>query len=159
VMAMGETWVTMVGNLTSEPVHHSERVHGHDVVSFGLRSVERRFDKERGEWGDGRQLAVKVTCWRRLAMSAFSCLSKGDPVIVAGRLRGAETAEEIPAPLGIPELEAFSIGPNLARWRFGGPVATRRGGHPCRPEGIPWSPHWKTCLPPEASDALSVISG
>lgn len=114
-MAMGETWVTMVGNLTSEPVHHPERVHGHDIVSFGLMSVERRYGKERGEWGEGRQLAVKVTCWRKLAMTTFSCLSKGDPVIVAGRLRGAETAEEIPAPLGLPELEAFSIGPNLAR--------------------------------------------
>jgi single-strand DNA-binding protein len=115
VMAMGETWVTMIGNLTSEPVHHPERVNGHDVVSFGLRSIERRYDKERGEWGDGRQLAVRVTCWRKLAMSVYSCLGKGDPVIVSGRLRGAETAEEIPAPLGLPELEAFSIGPNLAR--------------------------------------------
>lgn len=134
MMAMGETWVTMIGNLTSEPVHHPERVHGHDVVSFGLRSVERRYDKERGEWGEGRQLAVKVTCWRKLAMAAFACLTKGDPVIVAGRLRGAETAEEIPAPLGLPELEAFSIGPNLARCS----AEIQRAGRD-RPRAIPLS--------------------
>ncbi|MEC3978432.1 single-stranded DNA-binding protein [Amycolatopsis sp. H20-H5] len=113
-MAVGETWITMVGRLTSEPVHHQEPERGHDVVSFGLLNIERRFDRERGEWTDGRELEVRVTCRRKLAAGVHSCLGKGDPVVVTGRLSsgGPDVA---PRSRAVLELEAFAVGPDLGR--------------------------------------------
>jgi single-strand DNA-binding protein len=135
-MAVGETTVTMVGNVVSELIRRTEN--GHDVVSFWLRSSERRRDKESGEWVDGRHLSVRVTCWRKLAESVLASLGKGDPVIVTGRMySGGDAAGG--QPLAIPELEASAVGPNLNRCT----VTLQRLRRPRaveRPEFLAWRP-------------------
>lgn len=110
-MAVGETVVTMVGNVLSEVTRRTVS-DGVSVVNFWLRSNERRRDRETGEWVDGRHLSVKVSCWRRLAEGVHLSLSKGDPVIVTGRLFTNEY-EVDGQQRSVPELEAFAVGPNL----------------------------------------------
>ncbi|HJQ45502.1 MAG TPA: single-stranded DNA-binding protein [Amycolatopsis sp.] len=111
-MAIGETPVTLVGTVYTEP--ESTRVGEHDVVSFWLLSKERRLDREQGAWVDGRKLVARVKCRRRLAAGVLASLRKGDPVIVTGRLyicgegEGGETRP-------VPEVEASAVGPNLMR--------------------------------------------
>lgn len=110
-MAVGETTVTMVGTVISE-LSRRTVAKGVPITSFWLRSTERRRDRESGTWVDGRQLAVKVSCWRNLAESVHGSLGKGDPVIVSGRMYTVDVDGRGRSAL---ELEAFAVGPNLSR--------------------------------------------
>lgn len=111
-MAVGETPVTLIGTVYTEL--ESRRVGEHHLVSFWLRSKERRFDKDRNAWVDGRHFTVRVKCWRRLAMAVLTSLRKGDPVIVNGRLY-TSSYDESGETRAIPEVEALAVGPNLMR--------------------------------------------
>jgi single-strand DNA-binding protein len=135
-MAVGETTVTMVGTVASELARRTTK--GHDVVSFWLKSSERRRDKESGEWVEGRHLSVRVTCWRKLAESVLTSLNKGDPVIVTGRMYTGEdeTGGQFRA---IPELEASAVGPNL-NLCTAALQRTRRARAVERPEFLAWRP-------------------
>ena len=112
-MAIGETVVTVIGTVVSE-LSRRKLSGGVSVTSFWMRSTERRRDRDSGAWVDGRQLAVKVSCWRALAESVHGSLGKGDPVIVTGRLYTGE-AEVAGQQRAVPELEAFAVGSNLSR--------------------------------------------
>lgn len=112
-MALGETTVTVVGMITSELEFKRVGDEGDELVTFWLRSNERRFDKDKEEWVDGRHLSVVVKCWRRLALAVQSALRKGDPVLVTGRMSSSEYRTEQGQPRSIPEVEALAIGPNL----------------------------------------------
>lgn len=111
-MAVGETLVTVVGNVCGEL---TRRVVGEgvEVVSFWMRSNERRFDKDEGQWRDWRHFSVRVTCWRKLAGAVHRSLSNGDPVIATGRLHISEY-EQAGQPRSVPELDAVAVGPNLS---------------------------------------------
>lgn len=111
--AMNETSITIVGNVISD-VRSRRTADGHRVVSFRVASNERRFDKEAGEWVDGDRLFVTVTCWRKLANGVAMSLSKGDPVMVTGRLytRGYEVEGQ---KRSATELLATAVGPDLSR--------------------------------------------
>jgi single-strand DNA-binding protein len=84
------------------------------VLNFRVACNERRFDKASESWVDGESLYLSVSCWRRLAENAAS-LVKGDPVIVRGKLRTREWTTEQGERRSVVELEANSIGPDLAR--------------------------------------------
>lgn len=126
-MAIGETVLTVVGNVSSDLTRRTT-ASGDEVVGFWLRSNERRYDKETGQWRDGRSLAVRVTCWRRLAGTVGESLGKGDPVIVTGRLHTSEYVAD-GQPRSVPELEALAIGPNLA-WCTATVRRAARGSEP-----------------------------
>lgn len=110
-MAIGETTVTVVGNISSDLFTKDTR--GGAVAGFWLRSNERRYDKESGEWCNGRSLAVRVSCWRRLAENVRASLAKGDPVVVSGRLYTTEFVTDGQART-VTELDAQAVGPNLS---------------------------------------------
>ncbi|WAL64168.1 single-stranded DNA-binding protein [Amycolatopsis cynarae] len=104
--------MTVVGTVLTEPEIKRAGAQRHELVTFWVRSSERRFDKGKEQWVDGRPLSVRVTCWRRLARGVHSSLHKGDPVIVNGRLY-CQFADSGQARV-VPEVEACAIGPNLA---------------------------------------------
>ncbi|MBB3664280.1 MULTISPECIES: single-stranded DNA-binding protein [Prauserella salsuginis group] len=122
-MAIGETTVTVVGNISSEVF--MKDTHSGSVAGFWLRSNERRYDKESGEWCNGRSLAVRVSCWRRLAENVRDSLSKGDPVVVSGRLYTTEFVTDGQSRT-VTELEAQAVGPNLS-WCTSGVQRNPRG--------------------------------
>lgn len=114
-MALGETTVTVVGLINSELGVARIGDEGREQVTFSLRSTERRFDKEKGEWVAGRHLSVRVKCRRGLAAVVRSMLRNGDPVLVTGRMSSAEDDQA----RSLPEVEASAIGLNLvlgAEW-------------------------------------------
>ncbi|OLT47014.1 hypothetical protein BJF85_00840 [Saccharomonospora sp. CUA-673] len=110
-MAIGETVVTVVGNISSEL--SSRQTDNGRVVGFWLRSNERRYDKDADEWVNGRSLGVRVSCWRRIADNVAASLSKGDPVVVTGRMHTNEFVTDGRS-RSVVELEAQAVGPNLA---------------------------------------------
>lgn len=112
-MAVGETILSLNGTIGTEP-EHRRTDEGAESVSFLLISNERWFDKQSGDWVDGRKLRVRVTCWRKLAANVHASLGKGDHVIVSGRLHTRDYESEGRQRQST-ELDAFAIGPNLAR--------------------------------------------
>lgn len=114
-MALGETTVTVVGLINSELEFRRVGGEGDELLTFSLRSTERRFDKDKRKWVDGRHLSVRVRCRGRLAVAVHSTLQNGDPVLVTGRMCSAQQSVEDGQPRSLPEVEASAIGPNLMR--------------------------------------------
>ncbi|HEY4005139.1 MAG TPA: single-stranded DNA-binding protein [Pseudonocardia sp.] len=110
---MNETVTTVVGNVITD-VRHRRVKDGTPVSHFRMASSERRFDKAAEKWVDGERFYVSVTCWRRLANNVMTCLGKGDPVVVTGRLYTREY-ELNGHRNSVTELDAVSIGPDLGR--------------------------------------------
>ncbi|MFJ1754482.1 single-stranded DNA-binding protein [Kitasatospora sp. NPDC088134] len=110
---MDEALVTMVGNAASD-VTYRETAGGVSVANFRLAAKERRYDRERGDWSDGETTWVTVVAWRRLAVNLVGSISKGDPVLVNGRLRVREWGEEGARRVEV-EVEARSVGHDLSR--------------------------------------------
>jgi single-strand DNA-binding protein len=78
--------VTLVGFVATEPkVNYASG--GVPVAHMRIGSTPRKLDRETGEWKDGETNFYSVSCWRSLASNSAFCLRKGQPVIVAGKLR------------------------------------------------------------------------
>ncbi|WP_433340582.1 single-stranded DNA-binding protein [Streptomyces sp. CA-253872] len=85
-MPIGETIITVVGNLTADPeLRHT--ADGTPWVTFNVASNSKNWDKQRAEWGEGHTLFLRCTAWRWLAQNAEATLTKGTRVIVTGALR------------------------------------------------------------------------
>lgn len=124
---MNETHVTVVGNVVSAISPRTVGADGTLVVSFRMASNGRRRDRVSGEWVDGDQFFVQVSCWRRLAQNVLDCVVTGDPVIVTGRLytRSYEVEGERRSQVS---LEATAVGVELSRHRVVSVRQSRRVG-------------------------------
>ena len=109
---MNETTLTIVGNLTDAP-ELRYLPSGVARAGFTVASTPRRFDRQSGEWTDGDALFLRAVAWGPLAEHSAESLSKGDRVVVTGRLRqrSFETAEG--ARRQVIELEADDLGVSL----------------------------------------------
>lgn len=114
---MFDTNLVIVGNVLTRP--EWRRVADTDalVAHFRVASTSRRFDRENNRWMDGRNLRVRVTAWRRLAEGVASSVMLGDPVIVYGRLYSRDWKDGQDNRRISYEMEAYSIGHDLARGR------------------------------------------
>ncbi|NED81282.1 single-stranded DNA-binding protein, partial [Streptomyces sp. SID11233] len=75
-MPIGETIITVVGNLTADPeLRHT--TDGTPWVTFNVASNSKNWDKQRAEWGEGHTLFLRCTAWRWLAQNAEATLTKG----------------------------------------------------------------------------------
>ncbi len=129
---LNETVTTVVGNVITD-VKQRRITDGTRVASFRVASNERRFDKESQSWVNGDSLYVTVTCWRKLALHVTASLTKGDPVMVTGRLftRGYELEGQ---KRSVTELEAFAVGPDLSRCMADVTRANRKASEDAAPE-------------------------
>ena len=106
--------VYLAGYLTGDPKF--KKVTG-DISSTKLRIAytARRQNRETGEWADGATTFVNVQCWRQVADNVATCLRKGEPVLVMGRLRIRHYDDtEGKSRLAV-EVEAHSVGHDLTR--------------------------------------------
>jgi len=131
---LNETVTTVVGNVITD-VKQRRITDGTRVASFRVASNERRFDKETQSWINGDTLYVSVTCWRKLALGVAASLTKGDPVVVTGRLftRGYEIEGQ---KRSVTELEAFAVGPDLSRCVADVTRASRKASEDAAPEAV-----------------------
>jgi single-strand DNA-binding protein len=108
----GETIITVVGNLTSDPeLRYTQN--GLAVANFTIASTPRNFDRASNDWKDGEALFLRASVWREFAEHVAGSLTKGSRVIATGRLkqRSYETKEgEKRTSI---ELEVDEIGPSL----------------------------------------------
>ncbi len=114
---MNETWVTVCGNVVDEPRYRSTP--NGAVTSFRVASTP-SWTRE-GEWNDGPTSFFDVSCWKRIADNVAECLTKGQPVVVHGRLSVREWVSDTGRGRSA-EITADHVGHDL---RFGTSVFTR----------------------------------
>jgi single-strand DNA-binding protein len=112
---MYDTNVTVVGNALNTPEYRRVERTNALVANFKVASTARRWDKNNNRWTDGDSLRVRVNCWRRLAEGVVASIKVGDPVVVHGRLYTREWTTEDGQRRTAYELEAVSVGHDLAR--------------------------------------------
>ena len=128
---MNEIPVTLVGNVVTD-VSAATTAGGAEVAWFRLALTPRRFDRATARWVDGETSYVRVSCWRGLARNVVASITKGDPVVVTGRLRVREWEREERRGIAV-EVDASAVGHDLSR----GVSAFRR---PPRPVALPDGP-------------------
>ncbi|CAJ1506420.1 single-stranded DNA-binding protein [[Mycobacterium] kokjensenii] len=111
-MAVGDTTITVVGNLTADPDLRFTPS-GAAVANFTVASTPRVFDRQSGEWKDGDALFLRCNIWREAAENVAESLTRGSRVIVTGRLkqRSFETREG--EKRTVYEVEVDEVGPSL----------------------------------------------
>jgi single-strand DNA-binding protein len=131
----GEVSVTIVGNLADDPeLRYTQG--GVAVVSVRVGSTPRTLNRSTNEWVDGETVWVRCTAWREAAENIAQSLTKGNRVVVTGRLKAPsayQTAQgEARASL---ELEIDEIGPSL---RYATASVTRRAREGAGAVESPW---------------------
>ena len=109
---MNETVVTVAGNVAAEP-RTRLTAGGVRVTSFRLASTERRYHKELKAWRDGETVYYTVTCWRAMAENVAESVTKGQPMVVHGRLRVRTYDDKDGVSRTSVEIDARSLGHDL----------------------------------------------
>jgi single-strand DNA-binding protein len=108
----GETVITVIGNLTSDPELRFTPG-GHAVANFTVASTPRQFNRQTNEWDDGETLFLRASLWRDPAENVAESLTKGMRVIVSGRLKSRTYETKEGEKRTVIELEVDEIGPSL----------------------------------------------
>jgi len=109
-----EAQVSLIGYVATEPTYVKV---GNGIPRLTMRVAwtTRRRDSASGEWVDANTSFVRVTCWRRLAENLATCLRKGDPVLLRGRLDVRPfTAKDGQRRISV-DVEANTLGHDLSR--------------------------------------------
>ena len=108
----GETTITVIGNLTSDPELRFTPS-GSAVANFTIASTPRTFDRQSNEWKDGETLFLRASIWREAAENVAESLTKGMRVLVQGRLKSRTYDTKEGEKRTVMELEVDEIGPSL----------------------------------------------
>jgi single-strand DNA-binding protein len=109
-----ENQITLRGYLTAEPKLFQKTATAIPVTEIRVGSTPRRLNRETGEWQDLPTSYYRIKCWRRLAINAASSLHKGDQVVVRGRFYMNNWVDSQQRPRATLEIEADSLGHDLA---------------------------------------------
>lgn len=112
----GETTLTLVGNLTSDPEIRFTP-NGTPVAKFTVASTPRFFNKASGNYEDGETVFMSCNVWRDAAENACESLTKGTRVIVQGRLKARSYETKDGSKRTVFEVEVDNFGPDLTRAR------------------------------------------
>ena len=109
-----EAQLIVTGYVANEP-EYSLVGNGIPKLTMRVAWTTRRREPSSGEWVDGNTSFVRVTCWRRLADNLATCLRKGDPVLLRGRLdvrpfTGKDGVRRVSV-----DVDANSLGHDLSR--------------------------------------------
>ena len=110
-----------VAGLVATTPRHLVTQDGLPITSFRLASSQRRFDRSQNKWIDGETNWFTVTGFRQLAINSSTSVSKGDRILVAGKLRVRDWDNGERAGTSV-EIEAESLGHDLS---WGSAVFTR----------------------------------
>lgn len=104
-----EPIVTLIGNLTDDPELRFTPS-GAAVANFTVASTPRTKDGE--QWVDGETMFVRCAAWRQLGENVAESLTKGNQVIVQGRLKVRSWEKDGVTRTSI-ELDVDHVGPSL----------------------------------------------
>ena len=111
---MNESFVTVVGNVVSDPISRPTKV-GRPFASLRIASTTRRWDPEKRTFVDGSTNYLNVVAFNALAANVMTSVKKGHPVVVYGRLRVNQWETEKGEPRTSAEIDAYTIGHDLTR--------------------------------------------
>src|SRR5512132_1066354 len=103
---------TIVGNLVDDP---ELRFTNTGIAVANLRVAVTQRIQQDGEWRDGDTSFLKVNVWRGQAEHLVDSLSKGDRVMVTGRLRQRSWETPEGDKRAVTEIEADEVGASL-KW-------------------------------------------
>jgi single-strand DNA-binding protein len=126
-----DNYTSIVGNLVDDP---ELRFTGNGTAVANLRVAVTQRIQQDGTWRDGETSFFKVNVWRGQAENLADSLSKGDRVMVSGRLR--QRSWETPAgeKRSVTELEADEVGASL-KWATAKVERTSQRGNGTRSQG------------------------
>ncbi len=110
---MNDLIMTINGWVATEPSQHVGPT-GARLTSFRMASTSRFYDREKGEWTDGRTEWFTIKVFRSAAITVANSIHKGQPVTVNGRFRTAEW-EGDGGPRVDLVIDATSVGHDLTR--------------------------------------------
>jgi single-strand DNA-binding protein len=76
-----------VSGLVATTPRHLVTQEGLPITSFRLASSKRRFDRTKKIWVEGETNWFTINSFRQLAINSASSISKGDRILVSGRLK------------------------------------------------------------------------
>lgn len=123
--------ITIIGNLVETPSLQFTP-NGHAVSAFTVATTDRRRD-DSGEWVDRDATFVRVQVWRQLAENVAESFSRGDRVIVIGRLRQRQYETEAGEKRTAYQVDADEVAGSV-RWAV---VEVRKVRRPRPPEDDP----------------------
>ena len=103
--------VTVAGLVATTP-RHLVTQDGLPITSFRLAASHRKFDRTTNKWIDGETNWSTVTAFRQLAINVAGSVSKGERILVTGKLRVRDwdNGERVGTSV---EIEADSVGHDL----------------------------------------------
>lgn len=104
--------LTVAGLVATTP-RHLVTQDGLPITSFRLASSQRRFDRAQNKWIDGETNWYTITAFRQLAINSAGSVSKGDRILVSGKLRVRDWDNGERAGTSV-EIEADGIGHDLS---------------------------------------------
>jgi single-strand DNA-binding protein len=104
--------ISVTGLVATTP-RHLVTQDGLPITSFRLASSQRRFDRNQNKWIDGETNWFTVTGFRQLAINSSTSVSKGERIVVIGKLRVRDWDNGERAGTSV-EIEAESIGHDLS---------------------------------------------
>ena len=111
-MAQVDTSITVAGNLVADPELRYTPT-GAAVANFRVAHTPRRFDRQSGQYVDGEAIFLSCNLWRQAAENMANSLTKGDRVIVIGRLRQRSYDTREGEKRTVFEVEVDEVGPSL----------------------------------------------
>jgi single-strand DNA-binding protein len=106
------TLITVVGNLVKDP-EVKDLGAGKVLAKLRVASTE-RFQDSDGSWKDGDTAFYDVVCWRTLAENVSASLSKGNKVIVHGKLKYREFQRKDGTKGNAFEIDATDVGQSMS---------------------------------------------
>jgi single-strand DNA-binding protein len=113
--------ITLRGLVATTPRHITTES-GLEVTSFRLASTTRKLDTETGVWVDSDVNWFTISSFRQLAANVAQSISKGERIVVSGRLKVRDWDNGERSGTSV-EIEAAAIGHDLT---FGTSAFERR---------------------------------
>ncbi|HEY2640341.1 MAG TPA: single-stranded DNA-binding protein [Streptosporangiaceae bacterium] len=111
---INEAYFSVAGYVATEPKFLFTRG-GVPTLTMRVGWTPRKQDRTTGDWADEPSSFAGVTCFRKVAENAASCLRKGDPIVVKGTLRIREFEDSAGVKRSSADVIADTIGHDLSR--------------------------------------------
>lgn len=103
--------ITVTGLVATTP-RHIVTGDGLAITSFRLASTQRKFDRKEQKWVDAETNWYTITCFRDLAKNVVASVTKGQRIVLTGKLRIRDWATEDKRGTNV-EIEAEALGHDL----------------------------------------------
>jgi single-strand DNA-binding protein len=113
-MIINEAHISLSGYVATQPALRWTRT-GVPALNMRVAWTPRRMDRVTGEWIDASTNFLTVFAYRKLAENAATCLRKGDPVVIRGRVTTRDFEDKNGHPRTALEVDAISFGHDLTK--------------------------------------------